>query len=90
VNASVADAGVRDFDQHLAFARWCDVDLDDLQRLARFKGDGGARFHKGSWGCELKSIVIARLDQDADRVKWLGWSGYVLVRVGECIKKNSK
>ena len=45
----VADAGVRDLDQHLTLARWRDVDLDNLQRLASFKGDGCTRFHKDSW-----------------------------------------
>jgi hypothetical protein len=37
----MADAGVGDLDQHLALARRRDIDLDDLQRLPGFKGDGG-------------------------------------------------
>ena len=38
----VADAGVRDPDQHFALARRLDIDLDDLQGLASGKGNGGA------------------------------------------------
>jgi len=38
----VADAGVGDSHQHLALLRRGDIDLDDLQRLAGSKGDGGS------------------------------------------------
>jgi hypothetical protein len=41
----VAHASVGDLDQHLALAGRGDVDLYDLQRLARFKGHGGTGFH---------------------------------------------
>ena len=43
----VADAGMGDLHQHFAGLRRRDVDLDDLQRLARFEGDGGTGFHDG-------------------------------------------
>jgi chromate transporter len=42
----VADAGVGDLHQHLALARRLDVDLDDLQGLTGFEGDGGAGLHQ--------------------------------------------
>lgn len=40
-SVSVADAGIRDLDEHLALARRFDINLDDLQRLPRAKGHGG-------------------------------------------------
>ena len=41
----VANAGGLDFDQHLAFLGAVEINLDDFQRFAFFKGNGGARFH---------------------------------------------
>jgi hypothetical protein len=43
----MANAGVRDLDQHLALARRRYIDLDDLQRFACFESDGRTRFHIG-------------------------------------------
>jgi hypothetical protein len=51
----MANAGVRDLDQHLALARWRDIDLDDLQRFACFEGYGCTRFHKSSMGLNFLS-----------------------------------
>src|SRR5438067_13454614 len=42
---SVADAGRLDLDQHLAFARAFEIDLDDFKRLGFLKGDSGAGLH---------------------------------------------
>jgi len=38
----MAHTGVGDPNQHLALLGRSNVDLDDLQRLAGLKGDGGA------------------------------------------------
>jgi len=43
----VADAGRGDLHQHLARLGRRDVDFDDLQRLARFEGNGRTAFHDG-------------------------------------------
>ena len=45
VGVGVADAGRLDLDQHLAGLRAFEVDLDDLERLLGFEGDGGAGLH---------------------------------------------
>src|SRR5690606_9686163 len=46
----VADAGRLDLDQHLAGLRSLQVDLHDLERLARPDGDGGTCLHvRNSW-----------------------------------------
>jgi hypothetical protein len=41
----MADAGVRDLDEHLTFLGWSDIDLDNLQGLASLEGHGGTGFH---------------------------------------------
>ena len=44
----VADASVGDADEHFAFLRWRDINLNHLQGLACGKGNGGAGFdHAG-------------------------------------------
>ncbi len=46
VGVGVADAGRHDLDQHLAGLGPFEVELDDLQRLLGFEGDGGAGLHE--------------------------------------------
>jgi hypothetical protein len=41
----MADAGVRDLDEHLTFLRRSDIDLNNLQGLACLEGHGGTGFH---------------------------------------------
>ena len=45
VGVGVADAGRHDLDQHFALLGPLEVDLDDLERLLGFEGDGGAGLH---------------------------------------------
>ena len=46
VGVGVADAGRHDFDQHFAGFGAFEIELDDFERLLRFKGNGGAGFHQ--------------------------------------------
>ena len=45
VGVGVADAGGHDLHQHLARLGTLEVELDDLQRLLGFEGDGGPSLH---------------------------------------------
>ena len=45
VGVGVADAGRLDLDQHFAGLRAFEIELDDLERLLGFEGDGGACLH---------------------------------------------
>ena len=59
VGVGVADAGRHDLDQHFALLRAFEVDLDDLERLLGFEGDGGAGLHA------LVSRCAAPMPQEA-------------------------
>jgi hypothetical protein len=48
VQVAVADAAGRDADEHLAFLRRGEVDLENLDRPARLPEDGGLRLHAAS------------------------------------------
>ncbi|GBR72176.1 hypothetical protein AA0312_2773 [Acetobacter tropicalis NRIC 0312] len=47
VRIGVAHAGVGYPDEHFALPGWGDINLDDLEWLARLEGYSGARFHVG-------------------------------------------
>ena len=55
----MADARRLDLDEHFARLRAFQIDLDDLQRLPGFEGDGGAGFHLGLLTSGVEALDIA-------------------------------